>query len=947
MYDPAVDIPGVPGADQTLWYVANDLDPSQLKTFSGSPPIGIEMQKTIWGYRQPGAMGNVVFISTKLINRSGGAVDSMYVGQWADGEIGDAEDDAVGCDTLLGLGYTFNGRGVDGEYGPSVPAVGYVLLAGPVVPGGASDSVILGGHVREGVRSLPLSSFRKINHNNVGIFADPLEAVGGDIQDYCLLRGRSALTCEISADPTTGQPTTFLCSGDPVMGTGWVDGEPFVRPGDRRMLMSAGPFTFAAGDTQEIVVAHLAAQGNNRLSSLTFLKDAAVQAKDFYRMRVRRWPSLDASVRYPSQSTARLSLRLDGRDISPDSVFARILAGGGALLREITLYDDGLHGDSTAGDRIFGAEAQMSVERDPVSIEIHTIDRSGSATLFTHLAPLVTMAGALFLDDPWIFSENLYSDGKTNPGENIRFGVGVTNRTVFSLTGVHIFLPETEAGNFATLPALDPGVTWRCTYDPANSATYAAIDAPADLDPMGLCLPCFVTDDRSNRWVDTLWLPSAPSWYLPVWNRITHISGIADGEFDIYVIDRRNVRDHRYRVRAFSPDAVGGAITISLEDSTDGRVLLDRHELPDSLGHNMPMTDGFKLIRGSISMSQGRMENYWILVGSRMWTWLGSDGLELEGFNGAMGNAFEHWPSGGVGFDRQRNVLIRFAGTDTAGRILNPSSPNVSFAHRYLRNANRPPSLPSFSPFITNPGPGFAFQDYTTMVPFAAFDQDTVPARRLMVGYLENNAPAGLVNGRYWPPLQSSAPYVNNTDSTGPCEWFFIFDLPYNAVPDPVLQVDISSRWTPLMWFGTPGRRSVVPAVEGYEFLIDARHAPKTGDVWSFNPVSLLGGPDGTIPSVFEVFPNYPNPFNAGTTIKYALPLDARVIVRVYNLVGQQVRLLVDGDEREGYRRVQWDGKNDQGQSVGSGVYFWRIQATTTGENPERLTHVGKMVLLR
>jgi hypothetical protein len=943
-YDPAVDIPGVRGADQTLWYVANDLDSSQLKTFSGSPSIGVEMQKTIWGYRRPGVMGNAIFISTKLINRSGATVDSMYIGQWADGEVGEAGDDLVGCDTLLHLGYTYNGRATDPVYGASAPAVGFILLSGPTVTGEPTDSAIVGLRFRKGIRSLPLSSFVKMHHSSGGIYADPIVGSGSDREVYCLLRGRSAPTCESFIDPTTGQPSLFVCAGDPVLGRGWVDGEPPVIPGDRRMLLSMGPFTFAAGDTQEIVMAHVAAQGGDRLSSLLLLKDCAQQMIDEFGMLLPVWPSLAVSVRYTSRDTVALSLRLDATRSASNSVTAEIRRSDGTLILEVSLSDDGLHADSMAGDHLFGGAARFPVQRAPISIGIRAGDQTGTVSVFNRLAPRVAVAGTLILHEPRIFSENLYPDGRANPGENLRIGLGLTNQTVFLLSGIRILVPSLATSVLPNVPVLDAGAAWECVYDPENATTYIAIDAPPELEATGLKLPCLVTDELANGWADTLWLPAAPSRYLPVRGWMTHTSGTADGTFSLLVVDRRSVRDHRYLVRAFSPDTAGGPTTISLEDSTDGRLLLDRCELPDSLGHNMPMTDGFKLIRGDIVTSEGRMKDWWE-VGLRIWTWLQSDGLRLEGFNGAMGNAFEHWPSGGIGFERQRNVQIRFAGTDTTGRIVNPSSQNISFAHRYLRNADRPPSLPSFSPFITNPGPGFAYQDYTTKVPFAAYDEET--GRRLMVGYLENNVPAGSVDGRYWPP-PASAPNVDNTDSTGPCEWFFIFDYLYGTVPAPALQVDLSSQWTPLMWFGTPNRRSGLTTTrEGDDFHIRTQHMPKAGDIWLFNPVTFLGGADGTIPSVFEVYPNYPNPFNAGTRIKYALPLDARVIVRIYNLLGQQVRLIADGDEREGYRSVQWDGKDDHGVSVGSGVYFCRIQATTTGENPERLTHIGKMVLLR
>ena len=65
-YEPGVDIPGFPGADQTMWMVMNDVNPTLTTNLYGSNPIGIEVQRTIWAYNKPGAFGNTIFVSYKL-----------------------------------------------------------------------------------------------------------------------------------------------------------------------------------------------------------------------------------------------------------------------------------------------------------------------------------------------------------------------------------------------------------------------------------------------------------------------------------------------------------------------------------------------------------------------------------------------------------------------------------------------------------------------------------------------------------------------------------------------------------------------------------------------------------------------------------------------------------------------------------------------------------------
>ncbi|MCK4428149.1 MAG: T9SS type A sorting domain-containing protein, partial [candidate division Zixibacteria bacterium] len=80
-------------------------------------------------------------------------------------------------------------------------------------------------------------------------------------------------------------------------------------------------------------------------------------------------------------------------------------------------------------------------------------------------------------------------------------------------------------------------------------------------------------------------------------------------------------------------------------------------------------------------------------------------------------------------------------------------------------------------------------------------------------------------------------------------------------------------------------------------------------------------------PKQFSLEQNYPNPFNPACNIEYALPTDCQVTLSIYNILGQKVRVLVDEYQSTGNKSVTWDGKDDQGQEVTSGVYFYRIQA--------------------
>jgi len=95
-----------------------------------------------------------------------------------------------------------------------------------------------------------------------------------------------------------------------------------------------------------------------------------------------------------------------------------------------------------------------------------------------------------------------------------------------------------------------------------------------------------------------------------------------------------------------------------------------------------------------------------------------------------------------------------------------------------------------------------------------------------------------------------------------------------------------------------------------------------------------------TIPKSYELSQNYPNPFNPTTAIKYQLPESQNVTLEIYNSLGEKIRTLVNYYQNAGYHTAQWDGMNNAGHSVASGMYLYRITAG-------KFTSVKKMLLLK
>ena len=95
-----------------------------------------------------------------------------------------------------------------------------------------------------------------------------------------------------------------------------------------------------------------------------------------------------------------------------------------------------------------------------------------------------------------------------------------------------------------------------------------------------------------------------------------------------------------------------------------------------------------------------------------------------------------------------------------------------------------------------------------------------------------------------------------------------------------------------------------------------------------------------SIPEVFALHQNYPNPFNTITTLRYDLPENSYVNVTIYDMLGREIRTLVNSTQDAGFKSVIWNATNDYGKPVSAGVYLYQIRA---GE----FVQTKKMVLLK
>ncbi len=282
VWDPTEDMPDLLG-DETTWCIFNDGQPAELRTrFGGIPPQGIEIQQTIFASRLP-ELEDVIFLRYKITNKGTVAevLDSVIFGFMADPDIGDHDDDLVGCDTLLSSGFCYN-SGIDNQYGVNPPAFFTTLLQGPIVESqNPSDTA----YDRKGIH---IGANEYFGHKNQDIISsvnfvssDPL--IGDPNDEFEIrhfMKGLSKLGNKLDpcnhnwsevrggVDCSKVNPL-YWYSGDPVEDIGWLE----IYGTDNREMLSVGEFTLEKDKPITIIGAYVLGRGTDALNSITVVRD--------------------------------------------------------------------------------------------------------------------------------------------------------------------------------------------------------------------------------------------------------------------------------------------------------------------------------------------------------------------------------------------------------------------------------------------------------------------------------------------------------------------------------------------------------------------------------------------------------------------------------------------------------------------------------------------------
>ncbi len=975
IYDPQEgEEPGFQDADQVVWFVCNDLDPGATNSLFGSAPMGIEIQVTFWGYDVPGPLGETLFRRYRLINKSGFTMDSLFIALWSDPDMGSYHDDYAGCDSVLNAVFGYNSRDFDHtfyQFGLPPAAVGYVLLKGPSL----SLKFVSKGRFFNDInsqRNLGMTSFAylvpsSINGNELGDYDETLGV-------YNMLNGYQLTADTLNPSPYThgfgrfkGNVTKYPLNGDPVLLTGDIDGMGDNYPaGDRRFIMSSGPFTFQPGDTQEVIYALIGGIDplGDHLSSLSRLKSNMKAVRTFFNTGL---PAPHTAYRISEISNRQIDCSFQVNLLNSSDISASMLRLypeiGNEMGLSLSLYDDGLHGDNLAGDNVWANQVVIDNRQYPFAGDLILTRSTGMDTIPGAYQNL-RLRPAPELTNWQVKWENGKQDGHLNYRENVLLSFELANKDyVNPINSVkissYVYPGDTRYinNNLPVQPGTagtEPGFYIDLTAPPEGEVTSFRVGIVFD--------GYYVNQEYTYPLIpwspDTLWRSAVT---------VEEIRGFSEN-VQAVVADPAALTGHDYLITFFQTGE--DTLLWRIEDRNTGVVKSDSLPLlPDEGNVIHPVIDG---IEYRVIKRENDFKNFVVVANAA--------GPVEPAEMGCI--AFSD-----NGFPFLINNLYPAPGTDRPDRSRQQTNRSAWVFHTYMT----PENDASFVYFKS------------LVVPDSNWDRVASDDFEMRFTVRRNFADWAFENGGCHPvPFEiwnigldtpddpsddyRMIPWIRNLqgDTGGG-------DTTFNLVAlDHVVSGGDNDPYTDAVYWRDP--LDISPGESGYNLFVAQAQAgtyqfdspavmdalvlvnwnggfvsdptfpsnvdallPEPGTIFQIITMKLSRAGDSLLvkspesrpdfrydwPRSYRLFQNYPNPFNFSTVIPFELPANGKVSIEIYNILGQKVReLLNNSDYQRGWYEIRWNGYNDQGNPLASGIYICRMVAG-------QYMLVRKMILLK
>jgi len=884
VWDPGVDEPAFKG-DQMMWGVINDASRALHNALGATSPMGVEVQILYFVFNQPGPLGDMMFMQWQIINKSDADYDSVFVGMWSDPDLGDANDDLPGSDSLLSLGYIYNGDNDDGTdhgYGARPPAAGFDFFQGPIVDGAPTDSAKFKGQWIQGKRNLPASSF--VVYTN-GTFPEIIDPPDGSPEyrriayDYHL--GKAG-TVGVGIQRADGTPyPTFWFSGDPTPGGGGDLPANFplgvFNPQDIRVMINTGPFTLAQGDTQEIVGCLLHAQGADRLGSVSLLKQVdriAQQAfdDDFNVPSAPPLPDIVVSE-LPNQILIDWSTNSDR---SEDYVFINPVYD--YRFEGYNLYQ----GESVNGpwkriatyDLVNGIELIEDYEQDP---------ETGNSYL-----------------RPVQYGTDSGLKRYFNVTQDYLGGTPLINGKEY------YFALTTYAYNYVP-GAIDLGLIMALEF-----AKEPITVVPKGL-PVGSTVPNVTGDVLAhNRNADDALTPEVIDPIQSTGATYTvRVAGTGANVTEWYVISGSDTAARSTNFTGDDSSPLVNGILFRLANPVAG---VRRATQPDPAGYVYLPEENADWAEGANSGD----------------TWASGAASYANDALTGFGSGQSQVPA-----NELKKVEIRFGET--------------SKAYRWLKNVPTFPPIPikdpSFVPFVLKKGPGHVYQgDFATVtVPLAAYEVDSLDGdptpRRLTVGFLENNDSLFAADGTTYLGLGAIDGQWNPTTADqGGLEGLYVFSTTYSEAETSKYNVRTDRFQDVDLYYIVHVRKTSATATwsPGDRIVITPNYVLEDGRSFSVTSQAPVADDPQLASTQMEKINVFPNPYfgrnqnenNQFNRFVTFTNLPSVATIKIFAITGELIRTIDHNDNTTLHR---WDLRNINGLPVASGVYIVYIEIPDAG----------------
>ncbi len=965
-WDPGVDTPGMPNALQTIWFVTNDFDVTTIpRDFSGSPGIGLEIQHTLWTEKIPG-LENVIFRRARMINKSAFDVHEMYIGIWADTDLGDFGDDFVGCDSSLSLAYTYNGNDVDSEFAANFlkpPAIGHLLLQGPRVDAPGQRAIFDFRDVAD-MQNLPPSSFVWFAAGTP-VQCDGYE-YGWSIATYNILNGfdKKQFRLEdprpmfVGSGPLQGQVTKWPLNGDPLLDPfGFIsdiDGQGSnFPPGDRRYFLSSGPFTLASSDTQEIVLAILGGndQVNGRFGALENLKHLAANLQQTYR-DLNAFPYVNIDKQSDAEETT-LRIVLDLRDSyeALSASFEVTPVSGNLSSIRVDLFDDGMHDDSLAGDGIWGSrEIRLSNRRYPHEVSL-LLDSNQGSKQFDNIQEMLSLRPTPELINFRQVWENGRQDGQLNHGETAHIAFDMLhNDYVNRIEKLSINGVEIKDISFRPLNILQ------------SDEFKLVVEAPENVDSLTFL---YSVEYDQFLTIGSITLPVHPWTPTALWRDMLEVFSVRanDKHAVALIADALQITGDIYQID-FGTGIADSQTVWHLTNLSSGELLLQNQIPGTDQNVSFPVVDGvqfrvsqppfavkhFQTVSNAVGIIDPPVQGTFIFNDNGFPT---HDGQSIiRGVNDRPDATRQQtngstWGVHTGGSDRflYETYLARVFSGDNLDRALSYDFElRFTEAGGYAAWAFESGEIGEVPFELWNIGintPDDPTDDYR-MIPWVRNDEDFATGPEVFNINALDHAVSGSDNDPYTDWIYWHDPEDKSPGESGYQQ--FVADMQAGIYQFESLEV--MARTVLVNWNGGavsdpafPENLDAALPEPGTVFRIIMHKPHWPGDRLLVDTAPAYQ-PELFYPKSFSLLQNYPNPFNPETTIEFAIPGVATVKLEIFNMLGQRIRTLVDESLEPAEYRVLWDGSTGTGAQVASGIYFYRLSAG-------RFVKTRKMILLR